>query len=271
MSAAAPPPLPLRALEGAGRAALRGLEALGLGAMLLAHSLGWLALGRRRGQPVRAEPVFAEMMQIGVRAIPIVSLLSATIGVMLAIQGIYQLRRFGAEDQVVLGVAFGMTREFAPLITGILVAGRSGSALAARLATMTIHQEVDALRVMGIHPVRFLVVPSLLAMLLCLPALVIWADLVSLLAAGLYVAAELGTTLEAYANQTLDLLAAADVMHGVWKSLIFAVLVALIGIVDGAAVRGGAEGVGRVTTRAVVHGITAIVLTDMLFVFATTR
>jgi phospholipid/cholesterol/gamma-HCH transport system permease protein len=136
---------------------------------------------------------------------------------------------------------------------------------------MTISQEVDALRVMGINPVRFLVVPSLIAMLLVLPALVIWADLVSLFAAGAYVSAELGMTLQAFVLQTLDLLTAADVMHGVWKSLFFAVLVVLIGIVDGAAVSGGAEGVGRVTTNAVVHGITAIVLTDMLFVLATTR
>jgi phospholipid/cholesterol/gamma-HCH transport system permease protein len=258
-------------IEDLGRASLRALAALGFGAHLLSESILWLALGRRRGQTVRAASVFAEMMQIGVRALPIVSLLAATVGVMLAIQGIYQLRRFGAEEQVVIGIAFGMTREFAPLITGILVAGRSGSALAARLATMTISQEVDALRVMGINPVRFLVVPSLLAMLLVLPALVVWADLVSLLAAGAYVSGELGMTLHSFVAQTLDLLAADDVMHGVWKSVIFAVLVAVIGIVDGSAVRGGAEGVGRVTTDSVVHGITAIVLTDMLFVFATTR
>jgi phospholipid/cholesterol/gamma-HCH transport system permease protein len=264
-------PPPLRALEQLGRATLRAVSSLGLGAQLLADSTRWLLLGRRRGQSVRPASVFSEMMQIGVRALPIVSLLAGTVGVMLAIQGIYQLRRFGAEEQVVIGVAFGMTREFAPLITGILVAGRSGSALAARLATMTISQEVDALRVMGINPVRFLVVPSLLAMILVLPALVVWADLVSLVAAGLYVSGELGMTLRAFVLQTLDLLAAADVMHGVWKSLIFAVLVALIGIVDGSSVRGGAEGVGRVTTSSVVHGITAIVLTDMLFVFATTR
>jgi phospholipid/cholesterol/gamma-HCH transport system permease protein len=268
---AAPGSLAVRALEDLGRASLRALSTLGFGARLLADSLAWIALGRRRGQTVHLDSVFSEMMQIGVRAIPIVSLLAGTVGVMLAIQGIYQLRRFGAEQQVVIGVAFGMTREFAPLITGILVAGRSGSALAARLATMTISQEVDALRVMGINPVRFLVVPSLLALLLSLPALVVWADLVSLLAAGLYVSGELGTTLQAYFSETLDLLDPGDVMHGVWKSLIFAVLVALIGIVDGSAVSGGAEGVGRVTTRSVVHGITAIVLTDMLFVFATTR
>jgi phospholipid/cholesterol/gamma-HCH transport system permease protein len=211
------------------------------------------------------------MMEIGVRAIPIVSMLAGTIGVMLAIQSIYQLKRFGAEEQVVVGVAFGMTREFAPLITGILVAGRSGSAFAARLGTMTISQEVDALRVMGVNPVRFLVVPSLIAMLIMLPCLVIWADLVSLWAAGVYISADLGMTMAAYVDQTLSLLGASDILHGVQKSLIFAVLITAVGIVDGASVTGGAEGVGRVTTNAVVHGITAIVVTDMIFAFATTR
>jgi phospholipid/cholesterol/gamma-HCH transport system permease protein len=268
---AGPAPAPLRALEGLGRAALGALSALGFGAHLLAESVLWLLLGRRRGQTVHPGSVFSELMQIAVRALPIVSLLAGTVGVMLALQGIYQLRRFGAEGTVVIGLALSITREFAPLITGILVAGRSGSALAARLATMTISQEVDALRVMGIHPVRFLVVPSLLAMVVGLPALVVWADLVSLLAAGVYVSGELGMTLHSFFLQVLEAMSLDDLMHGVSKSVIFGALVALIGIVDGSAVRGGAEGVGRVTTDSVVHGITAIVLTDMLFVFATTR
>jgi phospholipid/cholesterol/gamma-HCH transport system permease protein len=261
----------LRSLERLGRGSARGLEFLGQGASLVSQSLYWLLLGRRHQQRVQAAPVFREMMEMGIRAIPIVSLLSATVGVMLALQGIYQLRRFGLESQVILGVAFGMTREFAPLITGILVAGRSGSALAARLGTMTISQEVDALRVMGINPVRFLVVPSMLAMLIMLPSLVVWADLVSIWAAGLYVTSELGMTMGAYVGETLDLLTSEDVLHGLYKSLIFAVLVTVVGIVNGSRVTGGAEGVGRATTDAVVHGITAIILTDMLFVFATTR
>jgi phospholipid/cholesterol/gamma-HCH transport system permease protein len=271
---AAPPdrdPAVLRLAENVGRGTVRSLQAIGFGATLVWDSLGWLLLGPRRGQPVRTQSVFAEMMEMGVRAIPIITMLSVTIGIMLAIQGIYQLKRFGAESQVVIGVAFGMTREFAPLITGILVAGRSGSALAARLGTMMISQEVDALRVMGINPVRFLVVPSLVAMLIMLPTLVIWADLFSLVGAGFYVSADLGMTLRAYFNQVLDLLATGDVLHGLEKSVIFAVLITIVGIVDGASVKGGAEGVGRVTTNAVVHGITAIVLTDMLFAFATTR
>jgi phospholipid/cholesterol/gamma-HCH transport system permease protein len=270
-AAEALPPAPLRWLEAVGRASWRGLEALGFAAILLTDSLWWIARGRSHGQVVRAAPVFSEMMAIGIRALPIVTLLSATIGLMLALQGIYSLRQFGAEQQVVLGVALGVTREFAPLITGILVAGRSGSALAARLGTMTISNEIDALRVMGVNPVRFLVVPSLLALLVMLPCLVMWSELVGLAAAGVYVAAELGTTFGAYVQEVNRAVDVGDIGHGLAKSAIFAVLIALVGIVDGSAVKGGAEGVGRVTTNAVVHGITAIVFTDMLFVFATTR
>jgi phospholipid/cholesterol/gamma-HCH transport system permease protein len=164
-----------------------------------------------------------------------------------------------------------VTREFAPLITGILVAGRSGSALAARLGSMTINSEIDALRVMGVNPVRYLVVPSLLAMLVMLPSLVVWADLVALGGAGLYVTSELGMSFGAFADQTLKYLDVEDLVHGLSKSALFAALITAIGVVDGSRVQGGAEGVGRATTRSVVHAISAIVLTDMLFVYAATR
>jgi phospholipid/cholesterol/gamma-HCH transport system permease protein len=270
-AAEAPLSAPLRGLEAIGRATLSGLAALGFGATLLFDSAWWVARGRSHGQVVRAAPIFSEMLVIGVRALPIVTLLSATIGLMLALQGIYSLRQFGAEQQVVLGVALGVVREFAPLITGILVAGRSGSALAARLGTMTISNEVDALRVMGVNPVRFLVVPSLIALLVMLPCLVLWSELVALAAAGVYVVGELSTTFGAYVGEVNRAIDSGDLGHGLAKTCIFAVLIALVGIVDGSAVKGGAEGVGRVTTNAVVHGITAIVFTDMLFVFATTR
>jgi phospholipid/cholesterol/gamma-HCH transport system permease protein len=220
---------------------------------------------------VRAAPAFAEMMQVGIHALPIVSQLSFTIGLMLAIQGIDALEPFGAQHQVVLGVALSVTREFAPLITGILVAGRSGSALAARLGTMTISNEIDALRVMGINPVRFLVVPSLIAMVVMLPALTLWADLLALFGAGLYVSSDLGTTFTAYVDQALRYLHAEDVMRGLIKSVLFAILITIIGVANGARVRGGAEGVGAATTRSVVQSITAIILTDMLFVFLMTR
>ena len=258
-------------LERLGRRASVGLEELGLAGWLLGRSVFFLGFGRGRRQPVRLAAIVQEMKQIGTAALPITTLLSATIGMMLALQGIDTLETFGAQAQVVIGVAFSVTREFAPLITGILVAGRSGSALAARIATMTINQEVDALRVMGVDPVRFLVVPSLVAALVMVPALTLWSALVAQLAAGWWVQIDLGISIAVYAQQTIEILDTSDLLHGLSKSVIFAVLIVLIAVVNGSSVSGGAEGVGRRTTRTVVHCIAAILITDMLFVWGTTR
>jgi phospholipid/cholesterol/gamma-HCH transport system permease protein len=257
-------------LESLGRASYRFVEAFGFGAQLFFESMYWLVFGRRLRQRVRAEPVFTQMMVIGVSAIPIVSMLSVAIGVTLAMQGINSLEKFGAQHQVIFMVALSVTREFGPLITGILVAGRSGSALAARISTMVISQEIDALKVMGINPVRFIVVPALVAMMVVLPSLTLWSIGVALIGSALYVAPQIGTTVGAYFTQVNLSVDAGDIGHGLAKSVIFAVLVTIVAVVDGISVKGGAEGVGRVTTAAVVHGISAIVLTDMLFVFATT-
>lgn len=262
---------PTEFFERVGRTAAAGLEQFGYGAELFRESIYWVFMGRVRRQRVRLAPIFAEAFEAGIRAIPIIAVLSGTIGMMLALQGIHALKNFGAQHQVVFGVALGITREFAPLITGILVAGRSGSALAARLATMTISQEIDALRSMGIDPVRFLVVPALLAMVVMVPALVLMADFVALLGAGLYISPTIDITMQAYMDQVIASISVDDVMHGVTKSAIFGILITIVGIVDGSSVTGGAEGVGRVTTASVVHGISAIVLTDMIFVYAATR
>jgi phospholipid/cholesterol/gamma-HCH transport system permease protein len=136
---------------------------------------------------------------------------------------------------------------------------------------MTISQEIDALRSMGINPIRFLVVPSLVAMTIMVPALTLMADFMGLLGAGLYIAPEIDITMTAYLDQTINSITADDVLHGLTKSAIFGVLITIVGIVNGSSVTGGAEGVGRVTTSSVVHGISAIVMTDMIFVFAATR
>ena len=254
-----------------GRATIRGLDEAGFAAALLGESLYWLGVGRGKGQPVRRQAIFAQAMEIGVQAIPILSILTFTIGVMLAIQGIYTLRVFGAESRVTTGIALSVVREFSSLITGILVAGRSGSALAARLGTMKINQEIDALTVMGINPVRYLVAPPLVAMVVMVPALTMWSHIVALFGAGLYVSGELGMSLGAYAVAVLEVLKLGDLEHGLAKSFIFAILITVVGVVNGALVTGGAEGVGRMTTRSVVHAISAIVITDMIFAFAVTR
>lgn len=260
-----------RYTEKLGHKTIVGVEEVGNGGFLLLESLYWLFWGPKLKQPVRPGAVIVQMMEIGIQAIPLIAMMAGTIGAMMAMQSIYMLRIFGAESQVTYGVAFSVVREFAPLITGILVAGRSGSALAARLGTMKISQEIDALKVMGIDPVRFLVVPALLAMVVMVPALTIFNMMVGMLCAGLYINADLGISLAAYSEQVIDILSVGDVLHGVGKSVLFAILIALIGVINGASVTGGAEGVGKVTTRAVVQAISAIIVTDMIFAFMATR
>jgi phospholipid/cholesterol/gamma-HCH transport system permease protein len=257
--------------EDVGRKAVAGVAEVGLGSALFAESLAWTVAGQTRRQPVRLRAVLEQAMEIGVNALPIVAALSLAVGAMVAIQGIYTLRIFGAESKVTLGIALSVTREFAPLITGILIAGRSGSSLAARLGTMKINEEINALTVMGINPVRFLVAPPLLAMLVMGPALTWFSDCVAMLGAGVYVTSQLGTTMGAYIGELQAACRVGDVMHGLGKSGIFAVLIAMIGVVNGISVSGGAEGIGRATTRAVVQGISAIVITDMLFAYLVTR
>ncbi len=261
----------LHKIETVGRVTTQWVDTVGFGASLLYDSVFWVCWGGRRKQPVRLAPIVSQMMEVGILAVPMISLVSMTIGLMLAIQGIDALKDFGAEHQVTFGVALSVVREFAPLITGILVAGRSGSAFAARLSTMIINNEVDSLRVMGINPVRFLVVPSLVAMMIMVPSLTLLADVLALFGAGLYISTELGISMGTYIAQTITFLGTEDVLHGLGKSLVFGALITLVGVINGSSVKGGAEGVGQVTTRAVVHSILAIILADLLIVFMLTR
>ncbi len=257
--------------EKLGHTTIRGIEEIGYAFALLIESIYWVVFGFRRRQAVKLPPVFAQMMGIGIQALPIVTILAFAIGMMLAIQGIATLRTFGAESQVVLGIALSVTREFSPLIIGILVAGRSGSALAARIGTMQIAQEIDALRVIGVSPVRYLVAPAMIAMMIMLPALTFFADLVALLGGGIYSSLELGMSLQAYADRTLEVLVIDDITQGLWKSLVFAAIITLVSFINGFAVTAGSEGVGKATTRSVVLSITYIIVADMVFTFVLTH
>ena len=258
-------------LDKMGRAAVAGVAEVGLGAVLFVQSIVWIVIGHRRAQPVRIAATFARCMEVGIQALPIVTLMSLTIGIMLAIQGIYTLRVFGAEEQVTIGIGISVVREFGPLITGIIVAGRTGSSLAARIGTMQISQEIDALQVMGINPVRFIVAPALIAMAIMVPILTFWADLVMLAGAGWYVSVDLGMSMSAYVDRIVEIVALEDLFHGLYKAILFSVLITLVGVINGTGVTGGAEGVGRMTTRSVVLSISAIIVTDMVFAYVTTR
>ena len=261
----------LHSIEHLGKAAVDAIEEFGYYFLLFVESAYWLIFGAFARQPVRLPTIFAQMMTIGIAATPIVFVLAFTIGIMLAIQGIHTLKTFGAEEQVVVGIALSVTREFAPLITAIVVAGRSGSALAARIGTMQVSQEIDALRVMSINPVRYLASPVLAAMLVMVPALSFLADFAGCLGGAVFSRLELGLSFDAYLDRTIEALAMDDVMQGLIKSFVFGIIITIIGISNGFQVSGGAEGVGHATTRSVVLSISYIVLADMLFTYFLNR
>ncbi|MCB2181821.1 MAG: ABC transporter permease [Desulfobulbaceae bacterium] len=260
-----------RFCEQLGRRTVVSLEELGYVASLCLESVLWLFLGPRRRQPVQTSAVFREAMEIGVMAIPIVSMLCFAVGVMLAIQGIETLKVFGAESKVVIGIALSVTREFSPLIVAILVAGRSGSAIAARIGTMHESQEIDALRVIGINPIRYLSTPLLLAALISVPSLTVLGDLAGLFGGALFTSLKLNVPVTVFFQRCLDILSVDDIGQGLIKSIIFSLIIVLIGVSNGFQVRGGAEGVGRATTRSVVLSITFIILADLIFTFFMNR
>ncbi len=262
----------MRALiEALGARVVQAIERFGFGVSLLFESIYWLIVGPRYKQRVHLWQIAEEFRKIGVNATFIVNGLSVVVGMMLAIQLLYALSDFGAESQVLLAIAKSVTREFSPLITGIIVAGRSGAALAAKIGSQVVNQEVDALKVMGIVPVRFLVLPPLIAMVLALPMLIILADISGIFGGALFSVGKMDMTLAAYMKASLDVLVLSDVMQGLIKSVVFAVIIALVGATMGLQVKGGAEGVGRATTQAVVISITLIVITDMIFSYFLTQ
>ena len=254
-------------IENMGRQVLDVIEELGYMFSVFVEALYWLFIGKFYRQPVSIPTIFQEIMKVGVQAIPIISALCFAVGVMLAIQGIETLKRFGAESQVILGIALSVTREFAPLIVSILVAGRSGSAITARIGSMQESQEIDALRVIGINPIRHLVAPSLMGMVIAVPMLTILGNLMGILGGGVYVGLELNMPMGVYVDRILDVISVNDIGQGLSKSVVFAVIVALVSVSNGFQISGGAEGVGRATTRSVVMSISLIVLVDMVFTY----
>jgi phospholipid/cholesterol/gamma-HCH transport system permease protein len=188
------------------------------------------------------------------------------VGLIMAFQGAYEMARFGATRYVVDLVAVSMTRELGPLMTAIIVIGRSGSAFAAEIGTMKVSEELDALNTMGLNPNYFLVAPKLLSMLIMMPCLTMIADAAGVMGGFLFAAtSELQMGLPRYLQGTGDALVARDVITGLIKSFMFGGTITIIGCYEGFTVSGGAEGVGKSTTAAVVTSIFAVVLVDMLF------
>jgi phospholipid/cholesterol/gamma-HCH transport system permease protein len=200
----------------------------------------------------------------GANAVPIVMLVGFLIGVILAFQSAIAMHQFGAEIYVANLVSLSLLRELGPLMTAILFAGRSGSAFAAEIGTMKVNEEIDALVTMGLNPVRFLVVPRLLAGLLTCPALTLLADFVGLIG-GAVVMRGFGIPMVTYFQQVESAATQGDLFGGVLKSFVFGLLVAGVGCLQGLRTGQGPSAVGLSTTRAVVGGIVLIVAADGVF------
>jgi phospholipid/cholesterol/gamma-HCH transport system permease protein len=218
-----------------------------------------------QGKRLRLHRAVAQAMQVGVRALPILSMITFFIGLILALQSAYELQRFGALHYVAGAVAISMTRELGPLITAIVVIGRSGSAFAAEIGTMKVTEEIDALETMAIDPIRFLVTPKFLAMLVMLPCLTICANTMGILGGALFGVFRADFLLGGYIRASVNALFLRDVVSGLIKSAMFGIAITAVGCHEGLSTGAGAEQVGRSTTRAVVISIFLVILVDLVF------
>lgn len=214
--------------------------------------------------------LFLFIQETGFEALPIVSLISLLIGMILAFVGAYQLANFGAEIYVADLVVIGMTREMGPVMAGIIMAGRTGAAFAAQLGSMQVNEEIDALKTLGISPMEYLVLPRMLALILMMPLLVVYADVLGVLGGMLVGVLMFDLTLAQYINQTLDSVGLASVMIGIGKGALFGLLVASAGCFQGIQCGRSAAAVGQATTSAVVMSIVSIVIADSVVTIITT-
>jgi phospholipid/cholesterol/gamma-HCH transport system permease protein len=247
-----------------GDATERSVAYIGGLAQLFGKSLQLLFLSPlKRGRLL--ERAVHQAMAVGVSALPIISLITFFIGVIIALQGAYELQRMGAMQLVPSLVAISITRELGPLVTSIVVIGRSGSSFAAEIGTMRVTEELDALETMALNPVAFLVVPKFLAMTVMMPCLAIWADFMGVLGGCVFGVAGANFTFGSYLIATRDALVMHDVTSGVIKSLVFGLVITAVGCQEGFSTGAGAEEVGRSTTSAVVISIFLVILLDVVF------
>lgn len=242
----------------AGRELLNLIGFLGLVTVTFARLI-------RHPSRLRLTSVLFHIEQTGLNALPILGLLSFLIGVVLAFQGADQLKRFGAELYVVNLLGISVLREIGILMTAIIVAGRSGSAFTAQIGTMKVNQEIDAIGTMGLDPIELLVVPRALALMISLPLLAFYADVMGLFGGAVMAYATLDITFGQFIRQLHSAVGINTVIAGLIKAPVFALVIAMVGCYEGLRVTGSAESVGRLTTRAVVESIFLVIILDAVF------
>ncbi len=230
------------------------------------QSFGRFLIGRAQ---FRRSDMFLVIQESGANALPIVTLIALLVGLILAFVGAIQLQQFGAQIYVANLVGIAMTREMGAIMTAIIMAGRTGAAFAAQIGTMQVNEEVDALSTLGLQPMDFLVLPRMLALIMMMPLLCVYADLMGIVGGGIVGVGLLDISLAEYANQTQKAVSLTDCAIGIVKSAVFGILIAVAGCMRGIQCGRSASAVGLATTSAVVISIVAIIVTDGIFAVLT--
>ena len=260
--------VPSSNLDGLGRSAEAALEQIV--ALLGFVGESAVALAGCVAHPVRFRwrPILYNIRSAGFDALPIVGLLSFLLGIVVAYQGADQLRQYGANIFVADLVGLSMLREFAPLITAIIIAGRSGSAYAAQIGTMSVTEEIDAMRTIGIAPLDLLVLPKIFALVIVLPLLTVFADVLGVFGGMIMARAQLGVGFGEFLDRFVKAVSITAYLIGICKAPVFAAIIVVVGCFQGFRTKGGADSVGRQTTRSVVQSIFLVIVADALFSIA---
>ncbi len=226
----------------------------------MGETLFWIPM-----PPMRKRQIFEQMSKIGVDSLPIVSLISLFTGMVLALQSAYQMQKISAEMYIASLVALSMTRELGPVLTALIVAGRVGASITAELGTMKVTEQIDALQTLATNPIKYLVVPRFLALIIMVPLLTLYADAIGGLGGYVIGTSKLHISHSMYMRMTWDPLKYKDVFTGLIKSFFFAIIICIIACYEGMTTEGGAEGVGRATTSSVVTSFILIIASDCFF------
>ena len=251
----------------AGRGALVVLRTFVDASVLIVDTMVWLIFAPFRGRGLRVRASISQFVDVGYNAVPIISLICLLMGAILAMQSQYQLERFGVDYLVPDLVAVAAMRELSPLMTAILVTGRSGSAFTAEIGTMKVSEEVDALDVMGLNPTKYLVVPKFIGTILAVPLLTLVATFMMILGGFMLSTQYIGQDVSTYVQRSADAFTWNDFLNGMTKSVSFAMTICWVGVYRGFQTEGGAGEVGKMTTSSVVTSIFMIIVVDVVFTF----
>ncbi|MCH2138235.1 MAG: ABC transporter permease [Phycisphaerales bacterium] len=257
--------LPRRLIAELGRRTLGMLSIVGGTTLLAVNTMTWLFRSLRGDVRLGRQAISAQIVRIGTRSIGIVLVVSGCIGLILAMAMFPPLEQFGQQASIANIVAIAITRELGPMISAIVLTGFAGASIAAELGTMVVGEEIEALESHALNPIRFLVLPRLIATVVSLLVLTVMADIMAILASAIVTTTAFGVSWQVYIDNTLTELSTMDFMTGMIKAATFATMLAGLACYNGLKVSGGAAGVGKATTDTVVQTIVSVIIVDMLY------